>query len=107
MEAAPFDFVPVPGAACHKGFEDADVDTLAGVFAESIELLEEHDVPYVVVGGLASAALGRPRASADIDILVMQQDARRALGAFADLQFATDEINPYWLFKAVKHGVLV
>lgn len=108
MEAAPNrPIVPVPGAACHKGFEETDIDTLHAVFAESIELLDEHEVPYVVIGGLASAALGRPRASADIDILVMPQDARRALAAFADLEFATDEINPYWLFKAVKQGVLV
>jgi predicted nucleotidyltransferase len=99
--------VSVPGAACHKGFEETDIDTLHSVFAESVEILEEHDVPYVVIGGLASAALGRPRASADIDILVMPQDARRALAAFGDASFATDEINPHWLFKAVKDGVLV
>jgi predicted nucleotidyltransferase len=108
MDAAPYACVSVPpGAACHKGFEETDIDTLQAVFAEAVELLEEHDVPYVVIGGLASAALGRPRASADIDILVTPQDARRALCAFADAHYATDEINPHWLFKAVKHGVLV
>jgi predicted nucleotidyltransferase len=107
MEGAALECVSVPGAACHKGFEEADIDTLHAVFAEAIEVLEEHDVPYVEIGGLASAALGRPRASADIDILVTPQDARGALVALGDAEFATDEINPHWLFKAVKDGVLV
>jgi predicted nucleotidyltransferase len=106
-EGAAFDCVSVPGAACHKGFDDADVDTLNAVFAEAVGVLDACGVPYVVIGGLASAAIGRPRASADIDLLVMPQDARRGLMALAEAGFATDEINPHWLFKAVKHGVLV
>jgi predicted nucleotidyltransferase len=99
--------VAVPGAASHKGFDDTDVDTLQTIFSEAIGVLEDCDVPYVVIGGLASAAIGRARASADIDLLVMPQDARRGLMALADRGFATDEINPHWLFKAVKHRVLV
>ncbi len=83
------------------------MEMLQSVFAEAVGVLEAHDVPYVVIGGLASAALGRARASADIDLLVMPQDARRALGALDAAGFATDELNPFWIFKAVKHGVLV
>ena len=85
----------VPGAASHRGFEDTELDALHAVFAEVIHTLERYDVPYAVVGGLASAALGRPRASADVDVLVMPQDARRALGVLGDAGFAIDETNPY------------
>src|SRR5258705_485026 len=99
--------VSLPGAACHKGFDDAGTDALQAVFAETVRTFEACDVPYVVVGGLASAALGRPRASGDVDILVAPHDARRALSALAERGFATDELNPLWLFKATKQRVLV
>ena len=107
MEDAAFQDVSVPGAACHKGFDDADADTLQVVFAEAVDTLEACDVPYVVIGGLASSALGRPRATGDIDILVTPQDAHRALQALGHAGFDTDEINPHWLFKAIKQSVLV
>ena len=107
MEHAAFQDVAVPGAACHKGFDDADADTLQVVFAEAVDALEACDVPYVVIGGLASSALGRPRATGDIDILVTPQDAHRALQVLGQAGFDTDEINPHWLFKAIKQGVLV
>jgi predicted nucleotidyltransferase len=107
MEGAAVACVSVPGAASHKGFDETSVETLHAVFAEAVAVLEEREVPYVVIGGLASAALGRPRASADVDILVMPHDARPALLALAERGFETDEINPHWLFKAVKEGVLV
>ena len=106
-EDAPFQDVAFPGAACHKGFDEADSDTLHVVFGEAVDVLEACDVPYVVIGGLASAALGRPRASSDIDILVTPQDARRALEALARVGFDTDETNPHWIFKAIKQHVLL
>src|SRR6185369_4947621 len=107
MEDAPSEGVSLPGAACHKGFDDADAATLRAVFGEAVRTLEDLDVPYVVIGGLASAALGRPRASGDVDILVSPQDARRGLVGLAERGFATEELNPLWLFKAIKERVLV
>jgi predicted nucleotidyltransferase len=97
----------VPGGASHRGFDDVAIDVLRRVFVEAITALEASCVPYVVIGGLASAALGRPRASGDVDLLVLPEDARRALGVLAEAGFDTDELNPTWLFKAVKEGVLV
>jgi hypothetical protein len=107
MEDAPTSGVSAPGAASHTGFDDCDLATLHGIFAEVVQSLDAREIPYVVIGGLASAALGRPRASGDIDILVTPHDARPALAALADAGFHTDEINPHWIFKAIKHGVLV
>jgi hypothetical protein len=107
MEDAAFQGVSAPGAASHAGFDDCDLETLHAIFAEVVQSLDRHEIPYVVIGGLASAALGRPRARGDIDILVTPHDARRALVGLSDAGFHTDEINPHWLFKAIKHGVLV
>ena len=103
----PVSGVSAPGAASHAGFDDCDLATLHAIFAEVVQALDAREIPYVVIGGLASAALGRPRASGDIDILVTPHDARRALEGLGDAGFHTDEINPHWLFKAIKHGVLV
>ena len=97
----------LPGAASHLGFDTAPLDVLRSVFAEAVGVLERADVPYVLIGGLATAALGRPRCSADVDVLVRPGDAHRALAAFAAHGFATEETNPHWLFKATKRGVLV
>ena len=107
MEDAAFSDVSAPGAASHAGFDDCDLATLHAIFSEVVQALDRQAIPYVVIGGLASAALGRPRASGDIDILVTPHDARPALAALGDAGFHTDEINPHWLFKAIKHGVLV
>src|SRR5262245_20688652 len=95
------------GAASHRGFDDVTPDTLLAVFAEADQVLEAADVPYLLIGGMASAVLGRPRASGDIDLLVAPQDAHRALDALAAARFDTDETNPHWLFKASKQGVLL
>lgn len=97
----------MPGAASHRGFEDGTPEVLASVFALAIETIERGEVPYVLIGGLASAVVGRPRYSADVDLLVHPHDARRALGLLAARGFETEETNPHWLFKATRDGVLV
>lgn len=97
----------LPGAASHRGFEDWSPDAFEAVFGEAVAAIEEAKLPYVLIGGLASAALGRPRCSADVDLLVRPRDARAALRALAGRGFETEETNPHWLFKGVKRGVLV
>jgi len=97
----------MPGAASHRGFDACDAADLAAVFAEAVTALEEAKIPHVLIGGLASSALGRPRCSADVDLLVRPRDAARALDALAAHGFDTEETNPHWLYKATKRGVLV
>jgi predicted nucleotidyltransferase len=77
------------------------------VLADTVGAFERADVPYVLIGGLASAVHGRPRTSRDIDVLVRHADARRALEALADAGFETEETNPQWIFKATKDDVQV
>lgn len=97
----------LPGAASHRGFDGVGLDTIHAIVAEADDLFRDHGIPYLVIGGQASAALGRPRASGDVDLFVAPQDARRALQTLADAGFDTDETNPHWIFKGVKNGVLL
>lgn len=70
-------------------------------------LLDEHGYPYVFMGGIASAAVGRPRLTHDIDLFVRPDDAREVLAALEKAGFDTEEKFPHWLFKAFKRGLLV
>ena len=81
--------------------------SVAEVLADAVGALEDAAIPYVLIGGLASSVLGRPRASDDVDLLVKQEDAARALSAFASTGFDTEETNPKWIYKARKNDVEV
>lgn len=70
-----------------------------------VEVVTELGVPYVVVGGIASSVLGRPRFTHDIDLLVRPEDARAILQGLAERGFETEERAPHWLFKAHRDGV--
>jgi hypothetical protein len=95
--------------ACLRSLADRDGDgaRFLEVLAEGAEALERAEIPYVLVGGIASATLGRPRFTADIDFLVQPRDARRALEALDGAGFETEETNPHWIFKAQKDGIVI
>ena len=63
--------------------------------------------PFLVLGGLASSLVGRPRWTHDIDLMVRPDDARAVLEAFRAAGFHTEETDPVWLFKAFKRDVMV
>jgi len=52
---------------------------------------QQHEVRYIVIGGIASVLHGVPRATFDLDILIDPTDdnARRLLSALADAGFGT------------------
>jgi len=77
------------------------------VLDQTCRSLEEDGIPYGLMGGLASAAMGRPRWTHDIDVFVRPQDAHRVLVALARRGMSTEETNPHWIFKARRDGVLV
>jgi len=60
------------------------------LFEELMELacaLDREGVPYALIGGLALAVHGAPRATTDIDFLVRPEDAERILGIARDRGF--------------------
>lgn len=86
---------------------DVPDDIFLSVFGECLEALEDEEVPHLLVGGIASAALGRPRMTTDIDLLVYPHDAKRTLRSLAARGFDTQETNDFWLYKGFKNGVLI
>jgi predicted nucleotidyltransferase len=95
-----------PGAASHDG-STAGIEQLTEVLGEAIRALDKSAIDYLLIGGQASALLGRPRCSSDIDLLVTPEDASPALDALARAGFTVERINPHWLFKAFSRDVLV
>jgi predicted nucleotidyltransferase len=82
-------------------------ETVERVVAAAGAALEQGGVQYVLIGGVASSVLGRPRATDDIDVLVDPRDARRALEALDAGGFATEETDPHWIYKGTKDGLTV
>jgi len=96
----------LPGACAHEG-SSGGTDALATVLKLAVRALETAEIPYVLMGGLASAILGRPRCSSDVDLFVSPEHAPGALAALESAAFATEIANPSWLYKAFARDVLV
>lgn len=82
-------------------------EVFAGVLRSAVDALEAKDVPYVLVGGVGSASLGRPRWTHDIDVLVAPVDADRTLETLAAAGFDAERTNPHWIYKATMRDVVV
>src|SRR5437899_7587364 len=100
---------PGPEAGPPPTFEKQTVDepVFLAVLKEVLAALGNEDIPFLVIGGVASAVWGRPRYTQDIDVLVRPHDARRALDALEGSGFATQETYDHWLYKGLKDGVIV
>ena len=83
------------------------MEGVAAVLADAVGALERYEIPYVLVGGLASSLYGRPRTTRDVDLLVRKDDAKRALEALDTVGFETEETNPEWIFKAWRDDVTI
>ena len=67
-------------------------------------------IPFVVIGGIASAAQGRPRwdpRGADVDLFVRAEDAEAAMGALSEAGFGMEQGEPHLVLRAASHGVTV
>jgi predicted nucleotidyltransferase len=90
-----------------QGEAEVEEEVFLRILRQTAETLAAARLPHVFMGGLASAALGRPRWTHDIDIFVRAEDNRRALDVLESAGFTTQETNPDWLYKALKDDVLV
>jgi hypothetical protein len=77
------------------------------VLAESVEIVEGEDIPYLLGGSLASRCWGRPAPEGDVDMVVGPTDAQRLLKALERAGFDTAKPEPEWLYKAKKSGITV
>jgi predicted nucleotidyltransferase len=80
---------------------------LLTVLDETVRVLRNAEISFLVMGGLATSVLGRPRRVTDIDVFVRDPDVEPALSALAAAGFDTIVVSPNWLAKAFKHDVLV
>jgi predicted nucleotidyltransferase len=97
----------VPATNGGANHERPDQKVMAEVLGEVADVLDSAQIPYAVIGGMASAGFGRPRWTHDIDILVRPEEAERALAELDAHDFRTEMTDHRWLYKAFKHGVLV
>jgi len=82
-------------------------DRFVAVLRDASAALDAEEVDYLLMGGVGSAAVGRPRWTHDIDFFVRPEDAHRVLKTLARAGFTTEETYPDWLFKAFKDDVMV
>jgi len=82
-------------------------ESFARVLREAVETVDRAGYPFLVLGGLASSLVGRPRWTHDIDFLVRPDDARDVLEALRGSGFTTEETDPVWIYKAFKDDVMV
>jgi predicted nucleotidyltransferase len=87
--------------------EGIDKDVLLAVLDDATAALRDGDVTFLVMGGIASAAFGRPRATWDIDLFVRMSDVERALEALRARGFETEVVYEHWLSKAKRDEVTV
>jgi predicted nucleotidyltransferase len=70
-------------------------------------ILREADVPFLLGGGLAAWARGGPESDHDLDLMLEQPDAERALEVLAEAGLRTERPPEGWLYKAFDGDVLV
>jgi len=77
------------------------------VFVDTMEVLHQLEVPFVVVGGLAMLEYGRTRVTKDLDLLVYKQDAIRLLDQLKELGYRTQRTDDNWVYHAFKGGQII
>jgi Uncharacterised nucleotidyltransferase len=81
---------------------------LVATLKKTVAALREAKVPHLLGGGLAIWARGGPERDHDLDFLVKEEDAERALQALVDAGMKPERPPEDWLFKAYdENDVLV
>lgn len=95
------------GSWIDPNLRGADDRLFSAVLGEAVSAIEKENIPYALIGGIASTGLGRPRWTHDIDVFVKPEDADRTLDALGRHDFRTERTDERWLYKGFKHDVLV
>jgi predicted nucleotidyltransferase len=70
-------------------------------------ILREAEVPFLLGGGVASWARGGPESDHDLDLMLTQPDADRALQVLAEAGLRTEKPPEGWLYKVYDGDVMV
>lgn len=87
--------------------ENVPEEVFLEIADQALRALEQADVPYGIMGGVASAVHGRPRWTHDLDVFIRQIDTDAALEALDEAGFATQRTDDFWIYKGISRGVLV
>src|SRR3954468_17653568 len=90
------------GAMADEGFE-----AFEATLKKSVAAFREAEVPALLGGSLAIWARGGPETKHDLDFMVKEPDAERALQALVDAGMKPERPPEGWLFKAWDGDVLV
>jgi hypothetical protein len=83
-------------------------DELIDAMKAAAGIMQQHDIPFVLGGGLSAWARGGPRTEHDVDFLVTPDDAERALEVFEQAGWKTERPPEGWLYKTWhENGTLV
>ncbi len=95
-------------ATDHYAHGQAPVEEdLLATLQEVVESLEASGTDHLLMGGIGSFALARPRETQDIDVFLRPGAVEGTLDLLAARGFETSMHDPAWLAKAHKRGVLV
>ncbi|MGB6059600.1 MAG: nucleotidyltransferase [Microthrixaceae bacterium] len=98
---------PDTEASHHYESDEVPLDeTLCDVLSEVVTAVAKTGHRALVMGGIGSAALARPRRTDDIDLFVHIDDADALLTHLGANGFDVERTDPRWLYKAFRQGVL-
>jgi hypothetical protein len=78
---------------------DDSFDGLLDAMRKGAAALRDADVPFALAGGLAVYARGGPPTEHDVDFIVREADAERAVAALTDVGFRAERPPEGWLYK--------
>jgi hypothetical protein len=78
---------------------DEQFERLLGAMKAAAAALRDGGVPFALAGGLAVYAQGGPPTEHDVDFLIRQEDAERAVEVLDDAGFRSERPPEGWLYK--------
>jgi hypothetical protein len=80
--------------------DDETFTNLLEAMKRGAAVLRDNDVPFALAGGLAVYARGGPATEHDVDFILREEDAGRALELLGQAGFRTERPPEGWLYKA-------
>jgi hypothetical protein len=77
-----------------------NLDSLLVTMKRASAALRQHKVDHMLGGGLAIWARGGPPTDHDVDFLLREEDAERALAVLVEEGFRPERPPEHWLYKA-------
>jgi hypothetical protein len=76
-----------------------EFESLLNAMKRAAAVLRDSEIPFALAGGLAVYARGGPPTEHDVDFMLREEDAERALAALRTAGFREERPPEGWLFK--------